>query len=76
MTDKKFRFVIAIVGELPARNRAQAYMIVQMGFALVGRLMGLKPEVAVKVEEIVPVEESTASNLADELFKGTEETDG
>lgn len=72
MAGRKFRFAIAIVGVIPARNRSQAYMLIQMGFALVGRLLGLQPEIAITIEEIHSDKDEAESSLARLLFEGRE----
>lgn len=67
--NKKYRYAIAIVGEVPARNRSQAYMLVQMGFAVVGRLLNSSHDIAIEIEEIESDSESEATDPANELFK-------
>lgn len=71
----KFRYVIAVVGEIPARNHSAAYMLVYMGFSLVGRLLAFPYDLAVKVEKVVGGDKS-ADDLAGELLNGKEGVDG
>jgi len=50
---KKFKFAHVIVGEVPARNRSQAYMLVQMSISIASRLLNSPCKISLKVAEMV-----------------------
>lgn len=66
---RKFRYVIVITGDLPARNRAQAYNIVRMGFTLVARLLESPNDIAIRIEEITEEAPEEDKGLALQLFR-------
>lgn len=59
----RFKFAHVIVGEVPARNKAQAYMIVQMSVSIASRLLGNPCDVSVNVVEMTKQEAAETARI-------------
>lgn len=52
----KYKFAHIVVGEVPARSKAQAYMIVQMSISIASRLLSNPCDVSVNIVEMTEQE--------------------